>query len=105
MSATEEIQATELKLLQEYVDIIVDMLEDILKDKPTSYEYLTELSQRITTYFQEQYPDYIFYVGKRSSIHSFMPMGIPMTPDKFAQLLEQQNTTKKRCKWCDGILD
>ena len=27
MSVTEEIQATELKLLQEYVDIIVDMLE------------------------------------------------------------------------------
>ena len=44
MSATEEIQATELKLLQEYVDIIVDMLEAILKDKPTSYEYLAELS-------------------------------------------------------------
>ena len=105
MSATEEIQVTELKLLQEYVDIIVDMLEAILKDKPTSYEYLTELSQSITTYLQEWYPDYIFYVGKRSSIHSFMPMGIPMSPDKFVQLLEQQNTTKKRCKWCDGILD
>ena len=57
MSATEEIQATELKLLQEYIDNIVDMLEAILKDKPTSYEYLTELSQRITTYLQEQYPD------------------------------------------------
>ena len=70
MSVTEEIQATELKLLQEYVDVIVDMLEAILKDKPTRYEYLTELSQRITTYLQEQYPDYIFYVGKRSSIHS-----------------------------------
>ena len=105
MSATEEIQATVLKLLQEYVDIIVDMLEAILKDKPTSYGYLMELSQRITTYLQEQYPDYIFYVGKRSLIHSFMPMGIPMSPDKFAQLFEQQNTTKKRCKWCDGILD
>ena len=83
MSATEEIQTTELKLLQEYVDIIVDMLEAILKDKPTSYEYLAELRQRITTYLQEQYPDYIFYVGKRSSIHSFMPMGIPMSPDTF----------------------
>ena len=101
MSVPEEIQATELKFLQEYVDIIVDMLEAILKDEPTSYEYLTELSQRITIYLQEQYPDYIFYVGKRSSIHSFMPM----SPDKFAQLLEQQSTTKKRCKWCDGILD
>ena len=105
MSVTEEIQATELKLLQEYVDIIVDMLEAILKDKPTSYEYLIELSQRITTHLQEQYPDYICYVEKRSSIYSFMPMGIPMSPDKFAQFLEQQNTTKKRCKWCDGILD
>ena len=70
MSVAEEIQTTELKLLQEYVDIIMDMLEAILKDKPTSHEYLTELSQRITTQLQEQYPDYIFYVGKRSSIHS-----------------------------------
>ena len=49
MSVAEEIQATELKLLQEYVDIIMNMLEAILKDKPTSYEYLTELSKRITT--------------------------------------------------------
>ena len=105
MSVTEEIQVTELKLLQEYVDIIMNMLEAILNDKPTSYEYLTEFSQRITTQLQEQYPDYIFYVGKRSSIHSSMPMGIPVSPDKFAQLLEQQSTTKKRFKWCDGILD
>ena len=105
MSVTEEIQVTELKLLQEYVDIIVDMLEAILKDEPTSYEYLTELSQRITIYVQEQYPDYIFYVGKGSSIHSSMPVGIPVSPDKFTQLLEQQSTINKRCKWCDGILD
>ena len=105
MSVTEEIQVTELKLLQEYVDIIMNMLEAILNDKPTSYEYLTELSQRITTQLQEQYPDYIFYVGKRSSIHSSMPMGVPISPAKFAQLLEQQSITKKRCKWCDGILD
>ena len=105
MSVTEEIQVTELQLLQEYVDIIVDMLKAILKDEPTSYEYLTELSQRIKIYLQEQYPDYIFYVGKRSSIHSSMPMGISVSQDKFAQLLEQQSTTMKRCKWCDGILD
>ena len=44
MSATEEIQDTELKLLQEYVNILMDMLEAILKDNPASYEYLTELS-------------------------------------------------------------
>ena len=105
MSVTEEIQVTELKLLQEYVDIIMNMLEAILNDKPTSYEHLTELSQRITTQLQEQYPDYIFYVGKRSSVHSSMPMGVPISPAIFAQLLEQQSTTKKRCKWCDGILD
>ena len=98
MSVTEEIQATELKLLQEYEDIIMNMLEAILNDKPTSYEYLTELSQRITTQLQEQYPDYIFYVGKRSLVHSSMPMGIPVSPNKFSQLLEQQSTTKKRCK-------
>ena len=48
MSGKEEAQATELKLLQEYVSIIIDMLEAILKDGSTSYEYLTELSQRIT---------------------------------------------------------
>ena len=57
MSVTEEIQVTELKLLQEYVDIIMNMLEAILNDKPTSYEYLKELSQRITIQLQEQYPD------------------------------------------------
>ena len=55
MSVTEEIQVAELKLLQEYVDIIMNVLEAILNDKPTSYEYLTELSQRITTQLQEQY--------------------------------------------------
>ena len=105
MSVAEEIQVTELKLLQEYVDIIMNMLEAILKDKPTSYEYRTELSQRITTQLQEQYPEYTFYVGKRSSIHSSMPMVMPTSPAKFAQFLEQQSTTKKRCKWCDGVLD
>ena len=105
MSVTEEIQVTELKLLQEYVEIIMNMLEAILNDKPTSYEYLTELSQRITTQLQEQYPDYIFYVGKRSSIHSFMPMGIPISPAQLCSTFGTKSTTKKRCKWCDGILD
>ena len=38
MSVAEEIQTTELKLLQEYEDIIMDRLEAILKDAPTSYE-------------------------------------------------------------------
>ena len=42
MSGKEEAQATELKLLQEYVSIIMDMMEAILKDGLTSYEYLTE---------------------------------------------------------------
>ena len=41
MSGKEEAQATELKLLQEYVSIIMDMLEAILKEGSTSYEYLT----------------------------------------------------------------
>ena len=49
MSGQEETQAAELKLLQEYVNIIMDMLEAILKDSSTSHEYLIELSQRITT--------------------------------------------------------
>ena len=42
MSGKEEAQSTELKLLQEYVNIIMDMLEAILKDSSTSYEYLME---------------------------------------------------------------
>ena len=75
MSGKEEAQATELKLLQEYVSIIMDMLEAILKDGSTSYEYLTELSQRITIQLQEQYPDYIFYVGKRKLAHPFPAYG------------------------------
>ena len=80
MSRKEEAQATELKLLQEYVSIIMDMLEAILKDGSASYQYLTELSQRITTQLQEQYPDYIFYVGKRKLAHPCLPMGISVSP-------------------------
>ena len=104
MSATEEIQDTELKLLQEYVNIIMDILEAILKDNTTSYKYLTELSKRIMTQLQEQYLDYIFYVGKRCLTHSCLPMDIPTSPANFAQLLEQHNTQKRRCKWCNDIL-
>ena len=44
MPGQEETQAAELKLLQEYVNIIMDMLEAILKDSSTSHEYLIELS-------------------------------------------------------------
>ena len=105
MSGKEEAQATELKLLPEYVSIIMDMLEAILKDGSTSYEYLTELSQRITTQLQEQHPDYIFYVGKRKLAHPCLPMGISVSPVNFAQILEQHQIQEKRCKWCDGILD
>ena len=105
MSGKEEAQATELKLLQEYVSIIMDMLEAILKDGSTSYEYLTELSQRITIQLQEQHPDYIFYVGKRKLAHPCLPMGISVSPANFSQILEQHQTQEKRCKWCDGILD
>ena len=105
MSGKEETQATELKLLQEYVSIIMDMLEAILKDGSTSYEYLTELSQRITIQLQEQHPDYIFYVGKRKLAHPCLPVGISVSPANFAQILEQHQTQEKRCKWCDGILD
>ena len=66
MSGKEEAQPTELKLLQEYVSIIIDMMEAILKDGSTSYEYLTELSQRITIQLQEQHPDYIFVWEKEN---------------------------------------
>ena len=105
MSRKEEAQATELKLLQEYVSIIMDMLEATLKDGSTSYGYLTELSQRITIQLQEQYPDYIFYVGKGKLPYPCLPMGISVSPANFAQILEQHQTQEKRCKWCDGILD
>ena len=105
MSGKEEAQATELKLLQEYVSIIMDMLEAILKDGSTSYEYLTELSQRITTQLQEQYPDYTFYVEKRRVAHQCLPMGISVSPANFAQILEQHQTKEERCKWCDGVLN
>ena len=50
MSVTEGIQATELKLLQEYVDIIVDMLEAILKDKPDVGAWNVSLQVSLPTY-------------------------------------------------------
>ena len=80
------------------------MMEAILKDGSTSYEYLTDLSQRITIQLQEQHPDYIFYVGKRKLAHPCLPMGISVSPANFAQILEQHQTQEKRCKWCDSIL-
>ena len=63
------------------------------------------LNQRITTQLQEQNPDYIFYVGKRKLAHTCLPMGISVSPVNFAQILVQQKSQEKRCKWCDGILD
>ena len=83
----------------------MDMMKAILKDGSTSYEYLTELSQRITIQLQEQHPDYIFYVGKRKLAQPCLPMGISVSPANFTQILEQHQTQEKRCKWCDGILD
>ena len=83
----------------------MDMLEVILKDGSTSYEYLTELGQRITIQLQEQYPDYIFHVGKRKLSYPCLPMSFSVSPANFAQILEQHQTQEKRCKWCDGMLD
>ena len=104
MSAAEEIQVTEAKLLQGYVDIAMDMLNAILKDKLKGHEYPVELNQRVTKQLQEQYPNYIFYVGKGIT-QACMPMGIPITPVEFAKLLEQCDTTNVRCKQCDGVLE
>ena len=67
----------------------MDILEAILKESSPTYEYLIELSQRITTQLQEQNPDYIFYVGKRKFAHPCLPMGISVTPVNFAQIFEQ----------------
>ena len=80
--------ATELNLLQDYVKLIMDILEVILKECPSTYEYLTELSQRITIQLQEQNPDYIFHVGKRKLAHPCLPMGISVSPVNFAQILK-----------------
>ena len=66
MPGQEEAQAAELDLLQDYVKFTMDILEAILKESPTNYPYLIELSQRITTQLQGQNPDYIFHVGKRN---------------------------------------
>ena len=84
MPGQEEAQAAELNLLQEYVKIIVNILEVILKESPSTYPYLLELSQRITTQLQKQNPDYIFYMGKRKLAHPCLPMGIPVNAVNFA---------------------
>ena len=106
MPGQEEAQAAiKLDLLQDYVKPIMDILEVILKESPSDYEYLIELSPRITTQLQEQNPDYIFYVGKRKLAHPCLPLGISVTPVNLAQILEQHQIQEKRCKWCDGILD
>ena len=68
MPGQEEAQATELNLLQDYANMIMDMLEVILKASPSTYEYLIELSQRIIIQLQEQNPDYISYVGKKNKL-------------------------------------
>ena len=43
MPGKEEAQAAELNLLQEYVKIIVDILDTILEESPLTYPYLIEL--------------------------------------------------------------
>ena len=98
MSGQEEAQAAELNLLQEYVKIIVNILEVNLEENLLTYPYLLELSQRITTQLQEQNSDYIFYVGKRKLAHPCLPMGISVTQVNFAQIFEQYQIQ-------DGILD
>ena len=105
MPGQEEAQAAELNVLQDYVKVVMDILEVILKESPLAHEYLLKLSQRIITQLQEQNPDFIFYVGKRTLTHPCLPVGISVSSANFAQILEQHGTQEKRCKWCDGILD
>ena len=102
MPGQEEAQTKTLDLLQDYVKLIIDILE--VKESPTDYEYLIELSQRIAIQLQEQNPDYIVYVGKRKLAHPCLPMGIYVSPANFVQILEQHQVQEKRCKWCDGRL-
>ena len=89
MPGQEGAQAKKLDLLQDYVKLIMDILEVIVKETSLNYEYLIELSQRITIQLQEHNPDYIFYVGKRQLAHPCLPMGILLSPANFAQILEQ----------------
>ena len=44
MPGQEEAQAKELDLLQDYAKLIMDILEVILKESPSNYEYFIELS-------------------------------------------------------------
>ena len=44
----------------------MDILEAILKESPSTYPYLKELSERITTQLQKQNPDYIFLCEKEN---------------------------------------
>ena len=105
MPGQEEAQTKKLDLLQDYVKLIMDILEVILKESPSNYKNLIELSQRITIQLQEQNSDYIFYVGKRKLAHPCLPMGISVSPVNIAQIFERHQPQEKRCKWCDGILD
>ena len=86
MPGQEGAQAKELDLLQDYVKLIMDILEVILKESSLNYEYLIELSQRITIQLQEQNPDYIFYVEKRKLAHPCLPMGLSVSPVNFVQI-------------------
>ena len=88
MPGQEEAQAAELDLLQDYVKLIMDTLEVILKESPSTYEYLTELSQRNAIKLQEQNSDCIFYTGKRKLAHPCLPRGISVSPVNFAQILK-----------------
>ena len=45
----QEAQAAKLNLQQDSVKVFMDILEAILKESPTTYPFLLELSQRIAT--------------------------------------------------------
>ena len=71
----QEAQAIKLDLLQDYVKLIMDILEVILKESPSNYKYLIELSQRITTQLQEQFYSAScklkFHLNLRHHLHLF----------------------------------
>ena len=66
MPGQEEAQAKKMHLLQDYIKLIIDILEVILKESPSNCENLIELNQRITIQLQKQNPDYIFLWRKEN---------------------------------------
>ena len=105
MPGGEETQVQERELLENYVQFILNALEAVLKEDQTSLKYVRLLTKKINAHLQETYPNYMFYVGPNPLSHPYLPVGIAVSPAKFAEYLDVYLAEPKRCKWCNGILD